>query len=343
MREHGYGSGEYRCGMPMFFAIVVALHGVAFLGCDQDRACRVVWKRENESVEWAPRTAFGCVEHKGRLWVIGGSRVGAGQDRYLNDVWTSGDGITWENVTDKAIWGPRAYPCCFSFHDGLWVVGGFLEDAETSGREPIDVWTSKDGAVWEKIEIQGSAPVRSGYMSVVYKDRLWLLDGTKFGRSTGRSKVWSSSDGRQWSVETDKTPWSEMGVLQRECVVHRSGMVVIDSNYSGARVWRSTDGRTWEMLAEDVGWVRRTGFSCVSENGKIWVFGGEAKPDRDFVFMTNEVWCSDDGNTWLHCGGRVPWPERSQAVAVSFHSKLWLYAGATESGFLRDAWSGTPQ
>jgi hypothetical protein len=42
----------------------------------------------------------------------------------LNDVWYSGDGVTWKRQTDRAPWAPRAPTATIVFQDKIWIYSG---------------------------------------------------------------------------------------------------------------------------------------------------------------------------------------------------------------------------
>ena len=77
----------------------------------------------------------------GKLWVIGGFD---GSNR-LDDVWSSEDGVTWEEATDEADWDARSGHSSVVFDGKMWVIGGF--GANRLG----DVWSSEDGANWTQV------------------------------------------------------------------------------------------------------------------------------------------------------------------------------------------------
>jgi hypothetical protein len=320
----------------------IALSGLLCLGfvcsCSPEEQCPVVWRTANVSVGWSNRHHYACLEHAGKLWVLAGDAIDTRESRCLNDVWVSDDGLSWRMVVAESAWRPRLLPACFSFQGKLWLAGGLVCGwREQVGKQAIDVWNSEDGALWRAVGLEGPGPVQSDYMSCVYEGRIWLLEGTGSGRA-GPKTVWSSSDGARWQLHTDRAPWSGVNLLHRTCVVHREKMVVVDSDVEGTRVWTSSDGKDWALVAEKLAWGRRTGFACVSHQGRIWLLGGEAKPGQDIAYETNDVWCSEDGVEWGRQSRRVPWCPRTNATAVSFEGKLWLFGGAERQGFLRDLW-----
>lgn len=82
-----------------------------------------------------------------QLWLIGGAGVG-----YMNDVWSSKDGNTWQQRTAVADFSARYGHQVVVFDDNtgegerLWLIGGADKD---EGGEKSDVWRSKNGTAWQ--------------------------------------------------------------------------------------------------------------------------------------------------------------------------------------------------
>ena len=102
------------------------------------------WTRVGTAA-WSPRGASTIVAYHDQLWLFGGANHLAedrSTDGFLNDVWSSHDGVTWTQVTDAAAWSPRDDPGVIVLNDQLYVVGG-------QGR--ADVWRSPNGKDWTRL------------------------------------------------------------------------------------------------------------------------------------------------------------------------------------------------
>ncbi|NUM36764.1 MAG: hypothetical protein HUU50_19650 [Candidatus Brocadiae bacterium] len=73
-----------------------------------------------------------------KIWIIGGDDTNGS---YLNDVWSSSDGINWTQVTAHASWPARQQHTSVLFDDKIWIIGG--SDGVTTRLN--DVWYSSDG------------------------------------------------------------------------------------------------------------------------------------------------------------------------------------------------------
>jgi hypothetical protein len=62
---------------------------------------------------------------------------GVGNDKALNDVWSSTDGVTWQLETGHAPWFPRGAQYSVEFGGKLWIFGG---KTGTTYEHADDVW-----------------------------------------------------------------------------------------------------------------------------------------------------------------------------------------------------------
>jgi hypothetical protein len=91
---------------------------------------------------------------------------------FYNDVWSSDDGINWEQHRAHAPWTPRQYHEVAAFDDHLWVLEGYA--AESGNRR--DVWYSPDGVNWTELPNTPWATRHAGSV-FVYDGALWMVAG----------------------------------------------------------------------------------------------------------------------------------------------------------------------
>ncbi|HUE73236.1 MAG TPA: hypothetical protein VMP01_20285 [Pirellulaceae bacterium] len=131
---------------------------------------------------WSQRGMIGgSAVFKGRIWILGGGTYDTPKiptRKYFNDVWSSADGITWEQHTAAAPWAPRQYHDVAVWDDRLWVLEGF------SGANRNDVWHSADGVTWHEVKNTPWAP-RHAASVFVYDGSLWMVAGNNM-----QSDVW---------------------------------------------------------------------------------------------------------------------------------------------------------
>ena len=91
------------------------------------------------SAPWKPRGMVlgSCVDDDDTLWLLGGGRLW--DRRCYNDVWKTGDGVAWEQVTAAAPWAPRYWHNVAWFDHRMWVICGGV-----NGKTP------RAGAVWRQ-------------------------------------------------------------------------------------------------------------------------------------------------------------------------------------------------
>lgn len=132
-----------------------------------------IWKLENSHSAWSPRgLILGSVVHRGRMWVIGGGQYDA--RTYLDDVWSSADGVQWDRVLEHAPWAPRHYHSITAFDDKIWVVAGSTQ-AHPEGTN--DVWYSSDGVKWTQLK-DIPWPARHATAVFVKGNTMWVAAGS---------------------------------------------------------------------------------------------------------------------------------------------------------------------
>lgn len=152
---------------------------------------RDVWTT-TDGIEWSevkPKEPFwpqrgmigGSAVFKGRIWILGGGTYDTPKiptRKYFNDVWSSADGITWEQHTAAAPWAPRQYHDVAVWDDRLWVLEGF------GGANRNDVWHSADGVTWHELK---NTPWAARHAASVYvhDGSLWMVAGNNM-----QSDVW---------------------------------------------------------------------------------------------------------------------------------------------------------
>ena len=250
----------------------------------------------------------------------------------------------WEEVkAEGSKWKARyAHTSVVFAPDGegerIWVLGG------SDGTNRLnDVWSSPDGETWTQVDADAGWTARYGHTSVVFDRKIWVLGGND---STSRlNDVWSSTDGSTW---TESTPPSNARKITSGTgknwwpIRYAHTSVVFDPDGAGKRiwvmggfspgidtfndVWSSADGETWTQVDAAADWKARSFHTSVvfdpaGAGKRIWVMGG-----RDVAFDSlNDVWSSDNGQTWGK-GTGLTHPV-SSARAVEYDGRLWSLGG----------------
>lgn len=110
-------------------------------------------KHKDPNSRWSPRAGGIAVVKGDYIYMIGGE-VGFiceplpfCDPPYFNDVWRSKDGANWELVTADAGWAPRPGHQVVVANNHFVLFGGFGLLAN-----PQDVWVSKNGKSWHKLD-----------------------------------------------------------------------------------------------------------------------------------------------------------------------------------------------
>lgn len=176
----------------------------------------LTWKTVIREAQWGRRTQHGGAVFKNKMWILGGMNCKYDVLYPFEDVWYSSDGVNWI-CAGIAPWGKRYNHAVVVFKDRLYVIGGQL----TPEIYYNDVWSTADGVTWRQ-ETSSGFPFSdgsntinlSGTAGATYSDRIWLVGGQSFiGVNDGffnestevkfHAEVWSSTDGVNWSNETN--------------------------------------------------------------------------------------------------------------------------------------------
>ena len=153
------------------------------------------WSILTNTPGFMARVGHTALVFNNRLWVIAGQGTVSGTATSLNDVWSSADGITWQQETAAAPFRARYDHTSLVFGGKMWVIGGTSKFATTAEQLNNDVWYSENGKDW--YQACGTLPMGpvSNAASVVYQNRMWIIGGYAASNWMG---VWSSTDGAYW-------------------------------------------------------------------------------------------------------------------------------------------------
>lgn len=165
---------------------------------------------KDKPVPWGPRALHYTLVFHDKIWVLGGQAMPnfAPSDEALHrDIWTTGDGIRWEQVKpEEPYWSPRGMIGGSTvFKDRIWILGGGTYDTPKYPERNYynDVWSSADGIHWERHTASALWAPRQYHDVAVFDNRLWVLEGYA---KANRNDVWHSADGVAWH-EVKNTPW----------------------------------------------------------------------------------------------------------------------------------------
>ena len=266
----------------------------------------------------------------------------------------------WLKINTKADFAPRDGAGALTFRGKMWLLGGW----NPGDREHFpricnnEVWSSVDGKSWtlekQNTHLDTSFDRTSDWEGrhtagyVVYKDKMWIIGGDA-NQGHYQDDVWSSSDGRKWTLVNQRVPWASRAL--HHTLVFQDKIWVIGGQtmpaFGGGEekfhrdLWTTTDGVDWQQVQpEGDYWSPRgmIGNNAVL-NGRIWIMGGgtydtPTTPTRNYY---NDVWSSDDGVHWKLHTKAAPWAPRQYHEVAAFDGRLWVLEGYGPPN-LKDVW-----
>ena len=152
------------------------------------------------------------------------------------------------------------------------------------------------------------------------------------GLSADRYKpndIWSTVDGVNWQREVENAIWVPRGMMSGQAVLNNTlfliGGAVHQATYF-RDVWKTVDGIHWVAATRFAEWEGKAFHAVATYDNKLWKVAGD-----NYITMTNEVWFSYDGATWIEQKYTFL-PFTHAAAAVEFDNKLWLIGGLRYPG-----------
>ncbi len=299
------------------------------------------WQLVTAGPVFPPRDCAGALVFHNRMWILGGWNHD--DDPTTNSqVWSSGDGVTWQLET-VAPWEGRHCAGYAVHRDKMWIVGG----DNNLYHYQNDVWSSDDGITWTQVASDVPWRDRVTQYVLAFNDRLWVLGGqqiTYFDLNGGKAvynDVWSSEDGATWTRVLEHAPWSPRGQILGAVVFDGKMWVIGGGTYNDPRkyyndVWSSSDGVSWERAPGHAPWEPREYHNVTVFDGRMWVLAGYHE------YNLKTVWSSPDGIHWRELVD-TPWAPRHAAHVYPFAGALWMVGGSIiDSTPTADVWKLDP-
>ena len=270
--------------------------------------CNLRTNQPTSTSVWSPRSAFGTGFLNNMLYVFGGTAAGNNGPAYYSDVWSSSNGIDWNEILTAAPWGARAYMASVVYDNKLWIINGDQPHSVAS-----DVWSSPDGINWTEVSAHTPWGAYDNFSALSFDGKMWVIGVGNHGLPS--NQVWWSTDGVTWT-QVSSIPWP---VRRFTTAVVSSGKIWVmggDSNgYNNGNslndVWSSPDGINWTEDTSSALWSKRWGFGAFALNNAVWVTSGGAW----HVCIPNDI-CSDlysstDGVNWNQILNPTPYIGRA--------------------------------
>ena len=261
------------------------------------------------------------------LYLMGGESMGTSVT-YFNDVYSSVDGLSWNQKTPVAPWwSQRSEMSGVFFNNELWVMGGQISPPSIE-----ELWSSPDGITWtQKSNLPHLGP-QDYALLVTMNGNLYVIEGNNM---PGQGAVWSSPDGVVWTKIVTNAPWSTR--IGFSATVFRNEIYIMggqnNSTYAYLNdIWKSPDGISWSQViaaganSPNAPWDDRYEHEALVFENELWLMGGYHCTSVPSLWC-DDIWKSPDGVNWTQVG-TLPWPSfRNEFRAVVFSGQIILTGG----------------
>lgn len=262
-----------------------------------------MWNLVSREAPWKHSDLPMTIAFKDKMWLMGGWYNGRLPGHSAsNEVWSSPDGQSWEQITSYAGWTPRLAAAVVEFKGRMWILGG-LENYYFGDALHLknDVWSSTDGKTWERVTNSAPWAPRAYHQAVALNGKMYLFGGGNYTpKYQAFNDVWSSEDGKTWTREAEHAPWAPRiwfsGVVYRDRIWVLGGWTKEpnDNPRNLGDVWHSKDGKNWNQIHSETSWKERHEHSVFVFQDKLWLAGGHAQP------LSNEVWSLEVPPEYFH-------------------------------------------
>lgn len=211
-----------------------------------------------------------------------------------------------------------------------------------------EMWSSSDGAAWEKISTL-PLPADTRIAAVVnYKGVLWVM-----GASGAKNGLWASTDGINWLKTADSLPLPAR--TEARFLEFQDRMWLIGGSFTPAgglqvnvsRIHSSLDGVAWTDAAPDGGFTGSGYQAAAVFAGKLWLSGGNAAGTSGYATPQAQplayLASSPNGKGWTavaRASRPFDWVPRAGHGLVAHAGGLWAVAGRSRTGLAAtsEAW-----
>jgi N-acetylneuraminic acid mutarotase len=326
----------------------------------------LTWNQVSTSNDWVGRYKHASTVFDGSLWIFGGyGYQGISKDSYLEDVWKSTDGVTWEATTMDAPWKGRTGHAVVVLNGEMLLIGGYAVDEDGESTEDTnhymnDVWKSTDGVNWEIVTSSADFGVRAYHGAIVVNvsgtDTIYVIGGRKNGTEY-YDDIWKSEDGSTWSQVslTDD---------QIEILGQRAGMAVtsVDSDiyimggYTADYQLSEVNENNWmkirkfdpevnslvELSRPNGDYDNRALLGMVPYDNKLYLFSGvdiSRMYSMDYTKLYS-TWTYDYANdAWTMDSDGSGFGPRYGYTTELFDDKIWILGGWAYTGTKNDVWT----
>ena len=340
----------------------------------------VNWNLEVAEAPFSARHWQQIITFNNKLWLVGGYDG----NNFKNDIWSSSDGINWSlekasaafvadrtTITGNGFGSILRPDQIFSLDNKLWLFRAWM-----NVNTPEELWSSNDGANWEKYDwnrqtasdalknvVGFNVVTHNNQLIYANEDSRWrmsfssLVGGLKrnlltpYAEFSARGSLQAVSfNNNLWVIggayendvwsSVDGTAWKERISNERFPDFWQSASIITFKNnvwlIGRSEIWSSTDGNSWKQEQENTGFPSRDNQQVVEHNGQLWLYGGWGDST-----LLNDIWSSSDGINWSRKIENAPFPPRIGSSLVSYKNRLWLIGGRGYGEIYNDVWSSS--
>ncbi len=228
------------------------------------------------------------------------------------------------------------------YHIALFMVFLSIPNCKKTHLPPLEWKLVQENASWSPRDSQGE---------VVYGNYMWIFGGWHDSYEAPPRDVWRSENGVEWEQVTDNAPWIHSDLPMS--ITFNNKMWIMGGWYNGRlegrsasnAVWSSQNGKDWTLVTHGAAWSPRCAAAVISFKGKMWILGGTS----EYYYggdasLLNDVWCSQDGESWTLMTDSAGWSPRAYHQAAVLNDKIYIMGGGNydpEHWCYNDVWSSS--
>ncbi len=288
------------------------------------------WVLVTDDAPWKGRRAFAAEVFEDSIYISGGFYVDeiSGERGYVNDLWKTQDGVTWEEVAGDGPWDARMNHAMLSTDTGLYIFGGFCQDGE-GPHYLSDMW-KYDGTEWAELTDDVPYGGRASFAYCKAGDYFYLQGGAFEGMT-------QSGWGR---VDESVPAWSALWRFNP------------DNEADENTGWEST----WKVPSNNSN--TRSEHALICYHDKIWLLSGKCNSSLEFsnnpktysTLYYSDGNAVDDESSWDRGFSTYAWTQDSYGGIVEpiygyecevFNDTLMLIGGYASDGPQDAVWQIT--
>lgn len=288
----------------------------------------------------------------------------------LSDVWTTYDGVNWKKQANSTDIGTGWERMIEKDKNGvIYSFGGKYKVVDNNTVSDNGVYKTTNMVDWTYVGEIPEMDHRYDRSVVYYKDKFWLI--------SSMDGIWNSPDGKTWTKQLNKGPWSGYGNERRQNAwgyydSNSLGGYVIkdkmwylvyngqsDSHYNNViRIYSTTDGINWRDEGDLINAKNSQIFNIlpninpdpVTWNNEIFIVSSDKGTGKPLVIKTA------DGKNWYQVSTSDTkfYKEneyfanvRNYGSVAVFLNKIWhiggwdLQANTQDNDNINDVWSSS--